>query len=113
MATLNSNPIIFGAVVDDAAAVPSLRLLEEEGSASRDPWTAPEVFDLIRHVRDPEHEALTLEQLRVATPENIRVDEPEDGCESPPVPSCVERWNHSSSFRQGSLKKQRIVVASS
>lgn len=38
-----------------------------------DPFDALEVFQLIRHIRDPEH-PLTLEELRVVTPDLINVD---------------------------------------
>ena len=42
-------------------------------ACARETWSAAEVFELIRRVRDPEHEALTLEQLRVTTIEQIEV----------------------------------------
>jgi len=49
-----------------------------EPGGGRDAFTAEEVFELVRRVRDPEHETLTLEQLRVTTLDQIDVcdDEP-------------------------------------
>ena len=66
----NLNPTVYEKA-DDAPA--EVVLPEEDGC--RDPFTAAEVFDLVRDLRDPEHEEMTLEQLRVAKLEDIDVDE--------------------------------------
>ncbi|KAJ1455006.1 hypothetical protein M885DRAFT_520930 [Pelagophyceae sp. CCMP2097] len=70
MATLNSNPVI--AAVASTPCGGDSDLLPR---GVRQPITPPEIFDLIRHVRDPEHEELTLEQLRVAYLDGVAVDE--------------------------------------
>lgn len=64
---------------------------EAQQPSGRDPFTAEEVFDLVRDIRDPEHEEMSLEQLRVAKLEDIRVDEsvPEvDVRFTPTIPHC-------------------------
>ncbi|KAJ8599948.1 hypothetical protein CTAYLR_002823 [Chrysophaeum taylorii] len=75
MQELNANPSIAPTEDDDSCHV--VRVPAHNGN-HRDPFTAAEVFDHIRRVRDPEHETLTLEQLRVTTMENVTVDEDGD-----------------------------------
>lgn len=62
--------------------------LEEDGV--RDAFDALEVFELIRHLNDPEH-PLTLEQLNVTQVDLIAVDDAAstvDVCFTPTVPHC-------------------------
>jgi len=57
---------------------------------ARDAFTAEEVFELIRNLNDPEH-PLTLEQLKVATLENVRVDDSRSTISirfTPTIPHC-------------------------
>lgn len=72
---LNANPSIVATerhVVERVLDVPI-------HNASREPFTAAEIFEHIRRVRDPEHENLTLEQLRVTTLQNVSVEESKNG----------------------------------
>ena len=82
----NLNPTVYEKA-DDASA--EVVLPEEDGC--RDPFTAAEVFDLVRDLRDPEHEEMTLEQLRVAKLEDIDVDESVPAVDvrfTPTIPHC-------------------------
>ncbi|KAJ3021698.1 hypothetical protein HKX48_007984 [Thoreauomyces humboldtii] len=67
---LNANPTVFDAGASNRAARP-----EDLDEFITDPFDAQEIFDLIRHIDDPEH-PLTLEQLNVAQPELVTVDDP-------------------------------------
>jgi hypothetical protein len=64
----NANPTIY--LPDSSAArrkeADLSRLDLDDSDVARDEIDAAEIFDLIRHVNDPEH-PLTLEQLKVAT----------------------------------------------
>jgi Iron-sulfur cluster assembly protein len=64
----NANPTIY--LPDSSAArrkeADLSRLFIDDSNMERDEIDAAEIFDLIRHVNDPEH-PLTLEQLKVAT----------------------------------------------
>jgi metal-sulfur cluster biosynthetic enzyme len=82
----NLNPVILGTgervrgVVDFDAA--------PEG---RTPFSAEEIFDLIRDVRDPEHEETTLEALSVARLEHVTVDDAGGSVDvlfTPTIPHC-------------------------
>ncbi len=56
----------------------------------RDAFTSEEVFELVRNLNDPEH-PLTLEQLKVATLENVRVDDAHSSVRirfTPTIPHC-------------------------
>ncbi|KAJ3021995.1 Mitotic spindle-associated MMXD complex subunit MIP18 [Thoreauomyces humboldtii] len=66
---LNANPTVFDAGASNRAARP-----EDLDESITDPFDAQEIFDLIRHINDPEH-PLTLEQLNVAQPELVTVDD--------------------------------------
>lgn len=58
--------------------------------AERDPIDAEEIYEHIRLVRDPEH-PLTLEQLRVVSPELIKIDDAKGTCEvyfTPTIDHC-------------------------
>mmetsp|Transcript_3478 Transcript_3478/g.4409 ORF Transcript_3478/g.4409 Transcript_3478/m.4409 type:complete len:188 (-) Transcript_3478:153-716(-) len=74
MAThLNANPIVSNTEESHGASP----MVSVPRTVEREPFSSLEVFELIRRVRDPEHENLTLEQLRVTTLENILVDDDE------------------------------------
>lgn len=51
------------------------RVVKIPAASINEPFTAAEIFEHIRRVKDPEHEMLTLEQLRVTLLENIFVQE--------------------------------------
>ncbi len=60
-------------------------------NGEREPVTREEIFDLIRDVRDPEHEEATLEELRVARIEDVHVGESPpyvDVFFTPTIPHC-------------------------
>ncbi|CAB1106465.1 unnamed protein product [Ectocarpus sp. CCAP 1310/34] len=61
MEKLNANPTIYASGVARKSAIGRL-----DASVSRDVIDAEEVFEMIRHVNDPEH-PLTLEQLKVVS----------------------------------------------
>lgn len=72
---------LFG---DDPRSMPSSSLDEV------DPFDAEEVFELVRHINDPEH-PLTLEQLRVTQLELITVDNDNSTVDiqfTPTIPHC-------------------------
>ena len=87
----NANPQIFATATSSQTRNESLRsILANEkfkssekttSVTSRDPIDREEVFELIRHLNDPEH-PLTLEQLNVASLELIDVvdDEGDERC---------------------------------
>ena len=61
-----------------------------QDESEEDPFDAEEVFELIRHINDPEH-PLTLEQLRVAQLELIDVDNDTSTIDlkfTPTIPHC-------------------------
>mmetsp|Transcript_15765 Transcript_15765/g.20600 ORF Transcript_15765/g.20600 Transcript_15765/m.20600 type:complete len:169 (+) Transcript_15765:92-598(+) len=62
-------------------------LLDNEG---RDEFDADEIYEIIRHINDPEH-PLTLEQLKVLTLENILVNDKANRVKvnfTPTIPHC-------------------------
>ncbi|KAI8847416.1 hypothetical protein BC829DRAFT_362992, partial [Chytridium lagenaria] len=66
------------------------RTAEEENDGIPDPFDPLEVFDLIRHINDPEH-PLTLEQLNVAQLDQISVDNEREEIVvrfTPTIPHC-------------------------
>lgn len=88
--SLNANPIVYDTKAEDS--VPLLGdedyapmtftqqmfgeyddSLQEEIALKTEPLTENEVFNIIRHVNDPEH-PLTLEQLRVVQEELIKLN---------------------------------------
>ena len=86
----NLNPTVYD-VEGDRDSQDPIVLEDEEDLDARDPFTAEEVFDMVRGLRDPEHEEMTLEQLRVAKLEDIRVDESVPLVEvkfTPTIPHC-------------------------
>lgn len=84
MSGTNANPSVFAATIRGHSDT----VADDDGSA--EPIDALEVFELIRHLNDPEH-PLTLEQLRVVSPENIAVNDAQstvDVCFTPTIPHC-------------------------
>lgn len=67
----NANPIIFNTSRKVVVEAMNLDYLDE---SVYDPVTPAEVFEMIRHLNDPEH-PLTLEQLNVVSVENVQVDD--------------------------------------
>mmetsp|Transcript_57621 Transcript_57621/g.137129 ORF Transcript_57621/g.137129 Transcript_57621/m.137129 type:complete len:168 (-) Transcript_57621:18-521(-) len=67
---LNNNPEVF----DTSANRREDPAIENDDSV-RDPVDTLEVFDLIRDIKDPEHEDLSLEALNVLQLGNVTVDE--------------------------------------
>ena len=64
--------------------------LDDTDENERDVVTSQEVFQLIRHLNDPEH-PLTLEQLNVLCIDNIHVDDEKNKVEiyfTPTIPHC-------------------------
>lgn len=64
----NENPSILDTETE------SLVVKVPSSNGERDDFSPAEIFEHIRRVRDPEHETLTLEQLRVTTLDNITVE---------------------------------------
>lgn len=66
----NPNPVVF-----EPLDVAALKRTRKQGEPQeRDPIDALEVYEMIRHINDPEH-PLTLEQLKVVEPGLIKVDD--------------------------------------
>lgn len=72
MAGLNANPELFESTAGVSRS--ATELARERDPETRDPLDALEIFEMIRSIKDPEHPH-TLEQLRVAQPELIKVDD--------------------------------------
>ena len=71
MSGLNAAPALYAVASEQRAAADD----EREGDPeARDPVDSYEIFDMIRHIKDPEHPH-TLEQLRVAQRGLIQVDD--------------------------------------
>ncbi|CAN0084779.1 unnamed protein product [Laminaria digitata] len=84
----NANPTVYSSGV--ARKNQAIPLQGAASATSRDAIDAEEVFDLIRHVNDPEH-PLTLEQLKVVSPEAVVVDDGESFVQiqfTPTIPHC-------------------------
>lgn len=87
MAGLNSNPTLFD-VAEERRADHDLE--READPDARDPLDSLEVFEMIRHIKDPEHPH-TLEQLRVAKRDLISVDDAKGLVKvnfTPTIPHC-------------------------
>ena len=88
MATLNPAPRVYTQeeVPRRVVSLPD----DDSDDGSVEPIDALEVFDLLRDINDPEH-PLTLEQLKVAAPDLISIDE-ETGVVrvsfTPTIPHC-------------------------
>mmetsp|Transcript_50460 Transcript_50460/g.98895 ORF Transcript_50460/g.98895 Transcript_50460/m.98895 type:complete len:167 (+) Transcript_50460:3-503(+) len=88
MSGLNSNPIVYSGQ-DDVQPTRTESLLHFEDDTP-DPIDSLEVFDILRNINDPEH-PLTLEQLHVASLENINVDDAASRVDltfTPTIPHC-------------------------
>lgn len=55
----------------DVSALAQIHVVADEASLSRDAVDMEEVFEMVRHVHDPEH-PLTLEQLKVVSVSALR-----------------------------------------
>eukprot|EP00903_Cladosiphon_okamuranus_P013271 g12374.t1 len=85
MEKLNANPTVYKSAATRKSAVAPL-----DSSVSRDVIDAEEVFEMIRHVNDPEH-PLTLEQLKVVSRDAVVVDDGESTVViefTPTIPHC-------------------------
>ena len=83
---LNINP-----VVSQVSNRRALKKLEEENDDEVEELDESEIFDLIRDIRDPEHEDLSLEQLNVLALKNVKVNLEEPSVHiffTPTVPHC-------------------------
>ncbi|CAM6054811.1 unnamed protein product [Sphagnum tenellum] len=83
---LNANPVVF----ETSAPANRVSRLGEDDESVVDPFDAEEIFDLIRHINDPEH-PLTLEQLNVTQQELVSVDSEKSHVLvqfSPTIPHC-------------------------
>ncbi|KAH9599915.1 MIP18 family-like [Trypanosoma melophagium] len=86
---VNPNPTVFQQT-SQSLRRSAVELQLEQDEAVRDPVDALEVYEHIRHIRDPEHPN-TLEQLRVVQPQHITVDEARRTVRvefTPTVPHC-------------------------
>lgn len=94
MSGYNENPIIYQSKGDDAKEHQSFDISTindiEIDEDSVDEVNSEEIFQLIRHLNDPEH-PLTLEQLNVAQLDKITVDNKKNIIEvwfTPTIPHC-------------------------
>ncbi|CAK4083632.1 unnamed protein product [Aphanomyces euteiches] len=82
----NANPTVYA--VDTTAY--ERKVDEHANEDAVDPFDTLEVFEMLRHLNDPEH-PLTLEQLKVMTMENILVDDAANSVKvqfTPTIPHC-------------------------
>ena len=69
----NPQPLVYrGGVVPDSLSLESLKTLRVKKLLTES-VTVEEVFDYLRHLHDPEHPELSLEQLRVVKIEDISI----------------------------------------
>lgn len=83
----NANPIVYEI---QRKTKEQTDVFEYENEDEEEPVTAGEIFEYIRHLNDPEH-PLTLEQLKVLSVENIKIDNAnKDVCVyfTPTIPHC-------------------------
>ncbi|KAJ1983871.1 Cytosolic iron-sulfur assembly component 2B [Dimargaris verticillata] len=83
---INANPVVY----ETTQNYQRVWTDADEDEAVRDAFDKQEIFDLIRHINDPEH-PLTLEQLNVAQYEHVDVRDDEDYiCVefTPTIPHC-------------------------
>ena len=69
----NANPIIYN-ISKEKVIIDNFNYDDEE---LREEVSSVEIFELIRHINDPEH-PLTLEQLNVVSMDNIIVNDKEN-----------------------------------
>jgi cytosolic iron-sulfur assembly component 2 len=91
---INANPTVYAAGERSADEEEALRLRREReaalGEGEPEPVDALEVFELVRHINDPEH-PLTLEQLNVAQLKHVAVDNDRSSVDitfTPTIPHC-------------------------
>jgi len=85
---LNAEPTIYQVVADEQRSAEDIA--RELDADARDAVDSIEIFELIRHIKDPEHPN-TLEQLNVAQLELITVDDDRgrvDVTFTPTIPHC-------------------------
>nr|CCA25321.1 conserved hypothetical protein [Albugo laibachii Nc14] len=84
---LNANPTVYAI---EAPALCDYEAYDPTDEKTFDPFDNEEVFQIIRHINDPEH-PLTLEQLKVATLDNVHVNETDSLIKvffTPTIPHC-------------------------
>ncbi|TYZ67663.1 hypothetical protein PybrP1_008284, partial [[Pythium] brassicae (nom. inval.)] len=85
---INANPTVYA--VSASASTRKFDVFDETDEEAVDPFDAEEVFEILRHINDPEH-PLTLEQLKVMTLENIHIDDAQSRVTvffTPTIPHC-------------------------
>ena len=94
MANDNPNPIVYQTLKPSLDIDYYDQLNDSTGNKydenNRDDVTSEEIFELIRHLNDPEH-PLTLEQLNVLSIDHIKVDDKANKIEvlfTPTIPHC-------------------------
>ena len=91
----NLNPVIEDQPSKKIEKLEKQRLRKEfdmlnEGCSDGEEIDSYEIFDMLRHINDPEH-PLTLEKLRVIKPELISIDEESSYIKvefTPTIPNC-------------------------
>ncbi|KAL0590140.1 hypothetical protein ABG067_001780 [Albugo candida] len=84
---LNANPTVYAV---EKPVLCDYDAYDPSDEATVDPFDNEEVFQMIRHINDPEH-PLTLEQLKVATLDNVHVNERDSLIKvffTPTIPHC-------------------------
>ncbi|KAG6958020.1 hypothetical protein JG688_00010723 [Phytophthora aleatoria] len=84
---INANPTVYAVTTPTRKKFDVDEALDEDVA---DPFEADEVFEILRHINDPEH-PLTLEQLKVMSLENIHVDDANSRVKiyfTPTIPHC-------------------------
>ncbi|GAB9473397.1 hypothetical protein Gpo141_00010548 [Globisporangium polare] len=85
---INANPTVYAVSASASAKFDVFDDLTDDDSV--DPYEAEEVFEILRHINDPEH-PLTLEQLKVMSLENIHIDNAKSAVTvffTPTIPHC-------------------------
>ncbi|KAE8913908.1 hypothetical protein PF005_g11335 [Phytophthora fragariae] len=84
---INANPTVYAVA---APAPKKFNVYDALDEDIADPFEPDEVFEILRHINDPEH-PLTLEQLKVMSLENIHVDDANSRIKiyfTPTIPHC-------------------------
>ncbi|GLD93015.1 hypothetical protein PINS_up019331 [Pythium insidiosum] len=84
---INANPTVYAV---DTHVPKKYEVYDAIDEDSADPFEPDEIFEMLRHVNDPEH-PLTLEQLKVMALENILVDDANSYVRvffTPTIPHC-------------------------
>uniref|UniRef100_K3WKJ9 MIP18 family-like domain-containing protein n=1 Tax=Globisporangium ultimum (strain ATCC 200006 / CBS 805.95 / DAOM BR144) TaxID=431595 RepID=K3WKJ9_GLOUD len=85
---INANPTVYAVSATASKKYDEFDATTDEETV--DPFEADEVFEILRHINDPEH-PLTLEQLKVMSLENIHVDDKKGLVKvffTPTIPHC-------------------------